>query len=107
MNEYSIYYLNGIITHLTADDWKDAINEAKINAQRKEFSANIKMIIDEDSQHRITLRLVERADGGHVTVQKAVLHHLGNHALVEAGGCAGQRPAWPAAAWASGRRVQP
>ena len=49
MNEYSIYYLNGIITHLTANDWKDAINEAKINAQRKEFNTNIKMIIDEDN----------------------------------------------------------
>ena len=36
-------------------------------------------------QHHIALRLVERADGGHVPLQEAVAQHIGDHALVEAG----------------------
>ncbi len=46
MNEYTIYYLNGIIAYLEATEWKDAIIEAKMNAQRKEFLPNIKYIMD-------------------------------------------------------------
>lgn len=49
MNEYVVYYLNGITAHILAEDWKDAIDEGKINAQRKGFSEDMKYIMDEDN----------------------------------------------------------
>lgn len=48
MNEYTIYYLNGIIAYLMAEDWKDSIIEAKFHAERKLFNNAIKYIVDED-----------------------------------------------------------
>ena len=39
----------------------------------------------ERGQHGVALALVERADGRHVAIEEAVFHHLGHHALVEAG----------------------
>ena len=41
----------------------------------------------ERSQHGLAPLLVQRADGGHVAVQEAVLHHPGHQALVVAGVC--------------------
>ncbi len=49
MNEYFVQYLNSIHAYIMANDWKDAIIEAKLNAERKGFSnCAIKMIMDED-----------------------------------------------------------
>ena len=49
MNEYFVQYLNNITCYIMANDWKDAIIEAKLNAERKLFANTlIKYIIDED-----------------------------------------------------------
>ena len=49
MNEYSVLFLNGITLYVTATDWKDAIIEAKLEAQRRCFSnVQAKMIVDDE-----------------------------------------------------------
>jgi len=48
MNEYTVLYLNGINYHFTATDWKDAILEARIHAEKAGFSTKMKCIMDEE-----------------------------------------------------------
>lgn len=62
MNEYTINFLNGLVVHLTATDWKDAIIEAKLHAERKGYAnGEIKRIIDEDGKviKNINLKTLE------------------------------------------------
>jgi len=56
MNEYLVLYLNGIEWNVMAEDWKDAIIEAKLNAERKGFqNKGIKRIMDEDGTSIINI----------------------------------------------------
>lgn len=50
MNEYTVQYLNGIISYLLGGDWKEIILEARQHAERRKFQCTkIKYIIDMDS----------------------------------------------------------
>jgi len=50
MNEYTVLYLNGINFHFEAKDWKDAILEARTNAENKLFNTKMKYIIDGEGE---------------------------------------------------------
>ena len=49
MNEYTVLFLNGIKADIMADDWKDAVVEAKCYALKGQFQNNIKLIMDDEN----------------------------------------------------------